>query len=272
MIFGHRRQLKVLSCLLRKDSLPHAILFTGPSKIGKKTIVLEIVRYLCHSPKINESFFDFLKRDCDCHNCDLIKSGRFPGVLKVERDEDFSIKKIREIREQIILSSVYPYKIVVLDNIEGLSREATGALLKMLEEPRGKTVFFLIAKFPHLLPRTILSRCEAIRFYPLSREDMKKFIEAEIGKNKLKVPSQEQSRILDFSMGRPGLTRELLLDKRLLIWYNLFLESVIGIKKSSLFERMMLAERLDKEREIDDFLFFYRVLFSRRFSDKKRSR
>ncbi|PIU42897.1 MAG: hypothetical protein COS98_00420 [Parcubacteria group bacterium CG07_land_8_20_14_0_80_35_11] len=261
MIFGHQKKLKIFSRLINYNRFPHAVLFAGPSKIGKKTVAIEISKYLSQSPTPKETFLDFSQKECSSQICDLIDQGNFPGILKVEKEEDFSIKKIRGIREKLSFSSPYPFKIVIIDNAENLLWEATGALLKVLEEPRGKTIFFLVARFPYVLPKTILSRCEIFKFYPLSREEIKIFIKKEIEKKGIKLTEEKINIILDFSAGRIGVAKDILLDKNRLFYYNLNLGNLKKIKNISIFERMLMAEKLEKEEKIDDFLFIAEYWF-----------
>ena len=47
-----------------------------------------------------------------------------------------------------------------------MTAEAANAMLKILEEPPKKSLLFLLSSKPKLLPRTILSRCEAVVFPP----------------------------------------------------------------------------------------------------------
>ena len=63
-------------------------------------------------------------------------------------------------------------RVVIISNAQTMNPAAGNALLKMLEEPPAGTVLILVA--PHtsdLLP-TIVSRCQQIRFYPISRKNL----------------------------------------------------------------------------------------------------
>ena len=43
---GHDHQKQVLSSLVEKGKLPHALLFAGPRGVGKRTIAVELVKNL----------------------------------------------------------------------------------------------------------------------------------------------------------------------------------------------------------------------------------
>lgn len=255
MIFGHKKKLKIFSDLIKSHHFPHAVLFAGPSKLGKKTIALEITKYLLQPSKFKKAFFQFTQEPCRSQICDLIDEGKVPGVFRIEEDNDFSIKQIRELRAKLSLSSPYRFKTVILDNVENLSREATSALLKTLEEPTGRTIFFLITAFPYTLPKTIVSRCETFKFYPLSRKEIRHFISQEIKEKNVNISGEEIDMILDFSVGRPGMAENMLIDRNRLLYYNSILRDLRKIQGASPFEKMIMAEKLNKEEKTNDFLF-----------------
>jgi len=50
-----------------------------------------------------------------------------------------------------------------------------------LEEPAAANIIILITAKPYLLPRTIISRCQQLRFRPLRRETIARFLEEQAG-------------------------------------------------------------------------------------------
>ena len=52
--------------------------------------------------------------------------------------------------------------------------EAQNALLKVLEEPPKSSLIILISDKPSLLFKTVLSRCKALKFAALRRQQLKK--------------------------------------------------------------------------------------------------
>jgi hypothetical protein len=59
-------------------------------------------------------------------------------------------------------------RLCVILHAHQLNREASNSLLKMLEEPQEQTTFILATDNPGFLPETIRSRCQTVRFSPLS--------------------------------------------------------------------------------------------------------
>lgn len=148
----------------REGRLPHAVLVTGPSGIGKRWLVEAFVRGVqCHAPTEQGL-------PCDaCPSCKQYVSHRqlerksHPDIdwLTIAR---YSIG-IDDIRDQVIqrLSLKANYgrmRLLVIEPAERMTRAASNALLKSLEEPPPDTALFLISHQPGRLLATIRSRCQ----------------------------------------------------------------------------------------------------------------
>jgi DNA polymerase-3 subunit delta' len=102
---------------------------------------------------------------------EFLKTSSFDVLYIVpgEGKSDISIEQIRKAKKHLSLSAYNSlYKFVIIDNAELMNSEAANALLKTLEEPQGNTILILITPKPELLPKTILSRLQEIRFKPIS--------------------------------------------------------------------------------------------------------
>ena len=64
------------------------------------------------------------------------------------------------------------YKVIVIMGAESIPERTGNAFLKILEEPSERTVFVLITERPDRLLPTILSRCQHVRFDPLSADEV----------------------------------------------------------------------------------------------------
>jgi DNA polymerase-3 subunit delta' len=62
--------------------------------------------------------------------------------------------------------------VVTFLRADRFSEPAAQAFLKTLEEPEADTIFILCTESPQALLPTILSRCQKVRFAPLSRKDV----------------------------------------------------------------------------------------------------
>lgn len=81
-----------------------------------------------------------------------------------------------ESRQLIRLISLKPfeavYKIMLIWLPELMQAPAANALLKILEEPPGQTVFLLVAQDPEKLLATILSRTQIVKIRPFTEEEV----------------------------------------------------------------------------------------------------
>lgn len=110
---------------------------------------------------------------------------------KIENDPDLHLLesetsiKIEEVRELTRLLSLKPYgtppKIGLIKEAQKLTFEAQGALLKILEEPPGETVFILTTIEESALLPTIVSRCQLVYLPP---EAQVSFTEGEMAETK----------------------------------------------------------------------------------------
>ncbi|GED22232.1 DNA polymerase III subunit delta' [Halomonas halmophila] len=137
--------------------LPHALLFAGPSGIGKQSLAEALIaRTLCAAPG------EFA---CgECHSCRMLAAGYHPDLMRVAPEEgkrQIRIGPIRDINAFVSQTAQQGgYRVIVIAPAEAMNVAASNALLKSLEEPGGRTLFVLLSDIPsHLLP-TIRSRCQ----------------------------------------------------------------------------------------------------------------
>ncbi len=118
----------------------HAYIFFGNDEQGKKKTLEELFAFLAIAP----SDMSFVKPD----------------------GAEITIAKIRELHAFLSLSAwSSPYKIAVIENAEKANQEAQSALLKLLEEPKGNAIFFLLTEYPFLLLSTLRSRVQSVGFW-----------------------------------------------------------------------------------------------------------
>jgi DNA polymerase III delta prime subunit len=188
-IFGHEKVIQRL--LSSKKQIPHALLFSGPDSVGKKLVASLYAKKLLSSDAETESLQKerALQFDQKIHP-------DFHVVLPEEGKRDIPIETIRELIQTVSYRSFYGGKSVILiDQAEKLSRSAANALLKTLEEPPAHAHFLLISSTPHLLPETILSRCQTVLFGELQKEKEKLALEFLLSA----LPKSDLLQLSDFS-------------------------------------------------------------------------
>ena len=90
-------------------------------------------------------------------------------------------------------------KVVLLDGADDLNQESANCFLKTLEEPPPRSVLILIGSTPDRQLATIVSRCQVIRFAPLSPA----LVEEILRGNGVDDPAL-RARLVGLSGGSPG--------------------------------------------------------------------
>ncbi|MHA1128274.1 MAG: DNA polymerase III subunit delta', partial [Alphaproteobacteria bacterium] len=72
-------------------------------------------------------------------------------------------------------------RVVIISEAQAMNPAAGNALLKMLEEPPARTILVLIAAHTSDLLPTIVSRCQHIRFNPISKINLESVLVREHG-------------------------------------------------------------------------------------------
>jgi len=160
-------QIEQWQALVQRHSngqLPHALLFSGPSGIGKRQFAdLFAASLLCQHPSETG-------QPCgECRGCTLRLAGNHPDLVEIEPEEPGKAIKIDQIRALADFTSLsaqfdHGYKVIILEPAENMNRAAANSLLKTLEEPTENTVLMLVTSAPQRLLPTIRSRCQAINF------------------------------------------------------------------------------------------------------------
>src|SRR5262245_6953440 len=130
---GHQKNWEHLRRLVDQDQLPHALLFAGPSGIGKKRAALHLIQML-FCPETN--------RPCEnCSSCRRIESYSrsalqgHPDLVWIEPEKGLiKIETIRTLKSALALKPFEaPLKVAILTDAHALNPAASNALLKTLE-------------------------------------------------------------------------------------------------------------------------------------------
>jgi DNA polymerase-3 subunit delta' len=172
-ILGQDHAISILRQALAHGRLAHAYLFAGADGIGKRLTALTLAKAMnCLAPpEAGEA--------CEqCSSCLKINSSNHADVLLIEPDGDFiKIDQVRELQKQLRFRPLEGgRRACILEAADRLNEAAANALLKTLEEPPAETHLFLITPRPHFLLPTILSRCQWIKFRPLSRSHIARIL------------------------------------------------------------------------------------------------
>ena len=180
-LIGQDIMVETVTNSIKLNKLPNAYLLTGIRGTGKTTTARLIARAL----NCSKNFL--IEKNCNCSHCEEISNSRHLDVLEMDAASKTGIDDVREL----IDSSKYnptsaKYKIVILDEVHMLSKQAFNGLLKTLEEPPPHLKFIFATTEVKKIPVTIISRCQRFDLHRVSIKELvknlKKITEAEKAK------------------------------------------------------------------------------------------
>ena len=180
------------------DRLHHAYLFHGLEGVGKRLTARALSQLLlCTAPvSANDQLPDACGR---CHACERVERAFDPRAQVAHPDLHFleregaraaqaeamsgrgggggsvkktiSVDQVRQLQKKLSFSAYEGgRRVVYIEDVDLMQVQAANAFLKTLEEPGEGLYFILTARQPKAVLNTILSRCQQLRFAPLSSE------------------------------------------------------------------------------------------------------
>jgi len=123
-------------------------------------------------------------------------------VLEIDGASNRGIDEVRSLREGVKYKPIHSrYKVIIIDEVHMLTREAFNALLKTLEEPPPHTVFIFATTEFHKVPATIVSRCQHFEFKKISQKEIIKHLLDITQREKIEVSSYGLNLIADAADG-----------------------------------------------------------------------
>ena len=147
--------------LTQAHALSHAYIFSGNDHERKQALLAEIGGKL--------GWKEFQHPDLFVVQAEGAEAGA-----------EITIAQIRQLYNHLSMGAwSAPYKVAICKDAHRMNREAQSAFLKLLEEPKGDTVFFLLTPHPEMLFDTIRSRAQEFRFYRFAPPEIKSELKAE---------------------------------------------------------------------------------------------
>ena len=203
--------------------MTHAVLFTGPVGIGlehfSKCLTASL---LCENPQGDAHACG------DCRSCHLIQGESHPDLFNIEPEEpgkQIKVDEIRKLIDSIHLKSQYGrYKIAVISPADAMNRSAANSLLKTLEEPPEYSLLMLLSHRPNLLPITIRSRCQQVKFNPAYDEATIRWVDENLQSD------ENAEDLLRMASGAP-LAIEEMLENNVMEYQRNILEDLVALKE-----------------------------------------
>ena len=154
-IIGQDFAKKYLTNSIKKNKINHAYMFEGIDGIGKKKLSKELSKILLGTENLQNN----------------------PDYINIYPEgNSIKISQIRKLQMDIVIKPHTQYKIYTINYADSMTIEAQNALLKTLEEPPKYAIIILITSNKEALLGTIKSRCEIIKFLPISILDLSRYL------------------------------------------------------------------------------------------------
>ncbi len=204
-VIGQDEAKQHLYKAIKLNRLAHSYLIVGEDGLGGIPLALEVARTLNCPRGVEVSAYE----DCDCPSCKRMKllqhpnlmflvplppptstndetiQARYQELISVWVNDPYGIPKlsgsgqividyVRELRCNLNLAfDEFGMRCIIVYPSDRLNENAANTLLKLLEEPPERCLFFLITESPRDLLPTIVSRCQQIVLKPLSYIEVK---------------------------------------------------------------------------------------------------
>jgi replication factor C small subunit len=177
-VIGQGAIVEKLKSFVQHANMPH-MLFSGPAGTGKTTCAIAIAR-------------EFFGDNWRANFLELNASD--------ERGIDTVRTKVKDFARTKPMPGI-PFKIILLDEADALTRDAQHALRRTMENYTNTCRFILNCNFSSKIIPPIQSRCAVFRFRQLLVNDVRKYVQRIADGEKIKVSDDSIQSIFDASEG-----------------------------------------------------------------------
>jgi DNA polymerase III subunit gamma/tau len=233
-VIGQDHVAQTLKRAIESGRIAHAYLFCGTRGVGKTSMARILAKALnCESSDGPTAV------PCNkCNSCLAISRGDDIDVIEIDAASNRGIENIRDVISNAQFRPARSrFKVYIIDEVHGLTKDAFNALLKVLEEPPSHVKFILATTEPEKVLPTILSRCQRYDFRNIPTREIAGHL-AEICKQE-KIQADEDALLMVAKAGAGSMRDSLsLLDRLLSIGEKHLtldmIEQLLGLPKAQL--------------------------------------
>jgi DNA polymerase III subunit delta' len=169
---GNARIVEILRRAVSQDRLPNALIFAGPSGVGKRTLAILLAKFV-------NCLEGNGKTICGkCSSCNKIHAGTHPDVREIQPEgATIRIDQIRSVINEVAYQPFEArYRVVIIDPADQMQLAAANCILKTLEEPPSRTIIILITTNPYMLLETIRSRSRLLQFAGIPQNQIEEYL------------------------------------------------------------------------------------------------
>ncbi len=165
-VIGHTDVKKILQESINCGKISHAYIFEGMSGVGRLSLAKAFAEEIAGADK---------KYSAENNPDITVVTNELYDSQKTQKN--ILVDTIRAMKSDVYIK---PYlsqrKIYIIPNADSMQPTAQNSLLKVFEEPPEYCTIILIAENANSLLQTIRSRAVLVKFHPLDRSDVEKYL------------------------------------------------------------------------------------------------
>lgn len=171
---GHREVLRTIHSQIKEGTLPHVLLLSGPSGIGKTTLARIVVS----------------KLKCDAIDIRELNSSSFRGI-----------DTVRDLEAWARVAPFNEVKVAILDEVHKWTSDAQHASLKLLEDTPEHTYFILCTTEPNKLISALRGRCCSLVMKGLKKSDLCALANRVVEAEGMEIDESHVDEVVELSEG-----------------------------------------------------------------------
>lgn len=232
-LIGNQTLWNTLLSAVREKRVAGCYLIEGPDGTGKLTVARLTAAALCCTSPLPDA------TPClSCHSCKNILSGNYIDVTELRPEEEGKRIGVDQIRDMLqfthVTSTEGDWRIFIIDDGQNMKKESQNALLKSIEEPGDKTVFFILTNDKTKLLPTVRSRSVLLSTVPLTDDQMRKALSSE------SLSSETTEEVILLASGSLGKAKDLISDKTTLGFRKIVMDYFRAIMNGAGFTKLSL--------------------------------